>query len=155
MTKRSFYWRNGAMIIACLVVTTMFVACDETNGDGGDGNGGGKIDTKLVGVWTSTWNNTYIYSFSKDGSCYYYSRMSGSSYASSVNGKYTTSNGRVYFTELVSDLGEKMKDQNMKYSFGTDKDGEYVEMAHIEFVPVTSSNVPSGNIMGKFWRSKN
>ena len=154
MTNFRFQMRKVATIVACLAVTTMFASCDSNNGDDDDGNGNGKIDQKLVGTWSSTFSSTYIFSFDKDGSCYYYSRMGGSPYATSVTGKYTTSNGRVYFTDLETDLKTKIKDQNMKYTFGTDKDGAYVEMAHIEFVPVTSSAVPGNDMIAKFWRTK-
>jgi len=46
MIKMRINLRKVAMMIACLAVTTMFVACDK-DGEGGDG----KIDQKLVGVW--------------------------------------------------------------------------------------------------------
>ena len=59
MTKSRFNLRKEATIVACLVVTMMFAACDKTNpdDDNGNGNGGGEVreltaeEKKLVGNW--------------------------------------------------------------------------------------------------------
>ena len=55
MTKMNFSLRNVvAIVVACLVVTTMFASCKETNDDD-DNNGKGRELTakekELVGVW--------------------------------------------------------------------------------------------------------
>jgi len=52
MTNFRFQMRKVATIVACLAVIIMFAACDKTNPDDDDGNGGGKIDHPIVGVWT-------------------------------------------------------------------------------------------------------
>ena len=70
MIKHVMNWMTVAMI-ACLAVTAVFAACDETNGSGNDG---GKIDKKLIGV---TWvyyglGYSYLYQFHKDGSFEYF-----------------------------------------------------------------------------------
>jgi len=50
MTKRSFNLRKVATIVACLVVTTMFAACDKTNPDEDDNGNGNNSTTSETGV---------------------------------------------------------------------------------------------------------
>jgi hypothetical protein len=65
--------------------------------------------------------------------------MSGT--LSSAKGKYTTSNGVIYLTELVSDIGTKLKNQELKYSLGTDAKGEYLSIPNFYFI-TDSHDVP-------------
>ena len=53
MTKKGLNLRKVGTIVACLVVTMMFAACDKTNPDDDNGNTStGKIDSELIGTWT-------------------------------------------------------------------------------------------------------
>ena len=89
----------------------------------------GEIDAKLVGAWeysiTDDDGSTYlyIYNFGDDGGFSYYEREYR--VTTTVNGSYTAFNGRVYLSDLV-DEGFKWSDQTLEYSFGTDKDGEFL-----------------------------
>jgi hypothetical protein len=76
MTKKSFKWRNVAMIVACLAVSMLFISCDkdndDNNGNGNGNNGNGKIDHPIVGVWTghptsSVGNTNWWMEFRKNG----------------------------------------------------------------------------------------
>ena len=107
MTKRKFNLRTVAAIIACLVVTTMFAACDKTNPDDDNKDGGGKIDQKLVGTWElyEYWGSLtyyYYYTFNKDGSFVY-----GDSRANrKASGKYSVANGKITFTNITYKYNE-------------------------------------------------
>jgi len=86
-------------------------------------------DAKLVGVWeysitTDDEFYLYSYSFGADGVFSYYDREYRASTA--VSGRYTASDGKVYLYGLVSDSGDKWKDRTLEYSFGTDKNGEFL-----------------------------
>jgi len=154
MTNLKSNLRKVATIIACLTVTTMFASCGG-NKDDGDGNGDGKTDTKLVGYWVRSIGTSDLrsnYTFRNDGS-FSFVRVSGS-IMTTVNGKYTTSNGRVSLTDLVDDRNEKLKSQSMGYSFGKDNDGEYLSIAEVKIVFVTSSSEATEGSPTKFWRSK-
>jgi len=110
MTKKGLNLRKVVTIVACLVVTTMFAACDRTNPDDDDKNGGGngKIDAKLVGIWeySSYYNGSteyYNFFFNKDETFHYF-LIQSSEY--SYKGKYSTSNGKIYFTNVVFYRGQ-------------------------------------------------
>ena len=148
MTNFRFQMRKVATIVACLAVATMFVSCDKGGDD--DGNSSGKTDKKLVGDWrlsvfnfSSATTNIYSYHFDADGTLLYLEQM-GSSLLSRVDGKYTTSNGRVYLTDL-SEYTQKftMKPQNLAYSIGSDADGEYLSIPQMEFIRIGSNDEPS------------
>ena len=107
MTKKRFNLRKVATIVACLVVTMMFAACDKTNPDDDNGNGSGNIDKKLVGHWQlktsqtfygSTYQVSYDYYFKADGKFQYF--FTGFS-QEKQDGKYTVSNSKVYFTDVT------------------------------------------------------
>jgi hypothetical protein len=103
MTKVRLNLRKVAMIIACLSVTTIFATCDNRNTDDDDGGkGNGKIDTKLVGRWTRSSGgaspSTFYWLINNDGTFHYY-LVSSAEY--SYRGKYSASNGRIDFTNVV------------------------------------------------------
>jgi len=104
MTNFRFQMRKVATIVACLAVIIMFAACDKTNPDDDNGNGGGKIDTKLVGHWERTdyvpvTNPKYWHwLINKDGTFHYY-LVSSAEY--SYKGKYSVANGKINFTNVV------------------------------------------------------
>ena len=144
MTKIRLNLRKVATIVACLVVTMTFASCDGTNPD--DKNGGGKIDSKIVGGWTST-DGLYAYSFKSDGTCvitnFFMGAMSG------AEGKYYTSNGKVYLTNLIEAYSQQpLKDKVSNYSFGSDQYGEYLM---IKFFSFTDNN-PDSSETYKFYK---
>ena len=147
MTKNRFNLRKVATIVACLAVTTMFASCDGKNGDDDDnGNGGGKIDTKLVGKWEFMTNYYYFF---KDGRFQYITSPNPTS--SVYTGKFSTSNGKVYLSDIVSNPSRIYKDQNLGYSFGTDEQGEYLFIPQYEAL----SDVYGGDVSTwepKKWR---
>ena len=65
----------------------------------------GSIDSAILGNWIDETTSlaTRYYTFNSDGT-FKYLEFEGS-HASSTEGKYTTSNGKVYFTDLVSSIG--------------------------------------------------
>ena len=138
MFKNRLNLRNVAAIVACLAVTTMFAACDNNNpGDNDDGNDGGKIDTKLVGNWQHSGTNyIYDYFFYKDGSFEYFRRQGSG--GGGADGKYRTSNGKIYFSELnsINAIGERTPydDIVFEYEFGKDNTGEYLLICHLNYL---------------------
>ena len=86
---------------------------------------------KIVGSWAFVASSySYYHIFYGNGNFtslyYYYSSFFGSS-MSKITGKYSTSNGIVYFTNLMyPDTGTKLKDKQYKYSFGKDGIGEFL-----------------------------
>ena len=87
------------------------------------GNNNQAIDSKLVGAWYYSY---YTYIFDTNGK-FTYLDIDGSR-CSEITGKYSTSNGNIYVTNMVyAETGTKlMKDRQYKYSFGKDKDGEFL-----------------------------
>ena len=147
--------RKVATIIACLVVTTMFVACDSNNPNDDDGGSNGNIDKKLVGFWERTVEHSpfrYWFTFKDDGSFQYI--MLHGTVGTTVDGKYTTSNGRVYFTDLIDDRNEKLKNQNFGYSLGTDSNGEFLSIATILIIFDSSIDEPVEGNRETFRRRK-
>jgi len=134
--------RTVAAIIACLVVTTMFAACDKTNPDDDDKNGGGngKIDAKIVGTWSHTFRDAFslevitsTYFFYKDGTFKYSTTWNSREF----NGKCSTSNGKVNLTDVswfeYLDNGgktEPTKRSNvvLDYEFGKNANGDYLHI---------------------------
>jgi len=129
MLKMRLNLRKMAMIVACLVVTTMFAACDETNGD----DGGGKIDTKLIGAWSyDSGGEHHNYFFVKDGTALFF--ITGSmTYRGEA--KYSTSNKKIslteYYTIDASGKRELRIDKVVEYSIGSDERGEYLTIGNI------------------------
>ena len=116
---------------------------------------GGSIDPKLIGNWNRTIGETLgyrYYLFFKDDGSYSYIQITGS-IMTTVTGRYTTSNGRVYLTDLVDDRDENLKDQSMGYTFGTDSDGEFLSIATILIIFAESEDEPKEGAPTKFWRS--
>ena len=85
-------------------------------------SGGG--DSAILGNWIEKTSSsaTRYYTFNSDGT-FKYLEFEGS-HASSTEGNYTTSNGKVYFTELISSLGLKYADRVFEYGFGKTSNGE-------------------------------
>jgi len=120
MTKSGFNLRKVATIIACLVVTTIFASCDQTNGDG-NGERGRTLtadEQKLVGDWgmVNASGGVYdiktgqylfpqgygiVYYFVKDGTFnqILFNNSSISKYAQFSKGLWSASNGTVSMTK--------------------------------------------------------
>ena len=128
-------FRKGVTIVACLAVTTMFVACDKADDNG---NGGGKIDKELIGHWwyyssMSGYSYYYHYWFNADGtftaSYPLWSYVGESS--SVVEGKYKTSDGKIYMTDLEQHFSsnaskkEKWGNKVVDYSIGKNEGNSY------------------------------
>jgi len=113
----------------------------------------GETDKKLVGFWVRDSSDyRYYLSFKDDGS-YSYIQITGS-ITTTVTGRYTASNGRVYLTNLVDDMGRNLKNQSMGYSFGTDSDGEFISIATVWFALVGTDEEPQEMSPTQFWRSQ-
>ena len=84
----------------------------------------GNIDSALPGNWIDETSSsaTRYYTFNSDGT-FKYLEFEGSQ-TSSTEGKYRTSNGKVYFTGLVSSIGLKYADRVFEYGFGKKSNGE-------------------------------
>ena len=84
----------------------------------------GGIDSAILGNWIdeTTSSATRYYTFNSDGT-FKYLEFEGS-HANSTEGKYTTSNGKVYFAELVSSLGLKYAGRVFEYGFSKTSSGE-------------------------------
>jgi hypothetical protein len=116
MTKFKTNLRKVATIVACLAVTAVFAACEQTNPKDDENTPTGKIDSKLVGVWErhdqynigGTLRSDYaFYNFYKNGSFQY----NGSSTAIAdllfnATGKYTVADGKITFTDISYKRGE-------------------------------------------------
>ena len=127
--KASF--QRFILLMVTIMVSTVLVGCDETNGNGDD-TPSGKIDTKLVGDWEmqglgGVYDISW-YWFNKDGTfehgCIYF----GDRY----KGKYSTSGGKVYLKDIKAyrlkndgtiDVHFEKKDVVLEYKFGTDSGG--------------------------------
>ena len=96
MTNFRFQMRKVATIVACLAVTTMFASCDKKNLD--DDGDGGKIDTKLVGVWRCRISASDIltYSFKKDGTF----KHTHTYYGFELEGKYSVAGDKISCTNM-------------------------------------------------------
>ena len=125
MTKRKFNLRTVAAIIACLVVTTMFAACDKTNPDDDNKNGGGngKVDAKLVGSWGYFGNKTMpkVYIFNQDGTFLYYSALVPDAYSANefvYKGKYSANEGKITFTNVFISRFDRQNDITIRNKIG-------------------------------------
>jgi len=131
MTNFRLTLRKAATIVACLVVTIMFAACnDNKKGDDDNDNGGGKIDTKLVGVWRLrvSASQTMAYSFKKDGTFMF----TDTGYGFELEGKYSVSESKISCKDMnwysVSAEGRdeptKRVDVVLEFKYGKDNDGK-------------------------------
>ena len=84
---------------------------------------GGDIDPAIIGNWTNDIGSAQRYFTFNDDGTFKYLEFQGS-YANSTGGKYTTSGGKVYFTELVSGSGSKYADRVFEYELTTTSGGE-------------------------------
>ena len=135
MTKKRFNLRKVATIVACLVVTMMFVACDKTNGDDDNGNTPAGNNKKLLGNWNYTemigtppWDEWW-YSFKDDGTFRMY-LITTKEY--SFSGNYKVSEGKVSFTNIVfrnDDYVENYPSKVAEYKF--EKDSKGIEVLRI------------------------
>ena len=140
MIKVRFNLRKVATIVACLVVTMMFAACDKTNPDddngSGNGNGGGKIDKEIIGAWAyMAASYSYIYQFNADGSFEYFYRTSS---ITSTEGKFTTSKNKVYFTDIIYQKGlegreTQYPDAVFEYEIGSDDRGKFLNIPSFKY----------------------
>jgi hypothetical protein len=105
------------------------ISCGKGGSDDPENEDGN--NKKLVGTWEFVSNYYY---FLDNGVFKYTTPTSVAPYLTLYEGKYTTLNGRVYLTNIVNAIYEstKYKDQNLEYSFGTDKDGEYLLIPQYE-----------------------
>jgi hypothetical protein len=105
----------ATIVVACLVVTTMFVSCDKTNCDNDDGGGNtiGKIDAKLVGEWecrqysSPTTFTTHSCTFNENGTFTY--SLIGVANTYGMTGNYTVSNGSIIRTNVFLRNGDEVK----------------------------------------------
>jgi len=145
-TNVKTYFQRLMILMVAIMVSTALVGCDGLNGDDPD-NGGtptGKIDTKIVGKWLTrgTFGDDYHHlHFNKDGTYMYVvsKTLTWGVGVTEVRGKYSTANGRVYFTESKSNLEWNngiIEPYNLEYSFANheryktevNKTGEYIKM---------------------------
>ena len=84
----------------------------------------GGIDSAILGNWIEKTSSsaTRYYTFNADGT-FKYLEFEGS-HASSTEGNYTTSNGKMFFTELVSSPGLKYANRVFEYGFSKTSSGE-------------------------------
>jgi hypothetical protein len=142
MLKMRLNLRKVAIIFACLAVTTMFAACDNKNGDDEDGDGtqSGKIDQKLIGIWNYSPDNE-TYKFSANGSFNHFSLLSA------TEGKFTTSDNKVHFSNIIYEKGETWEkhypDAVYEYEVGKDNDGDYLKIS-LFLYGVTNVKLPTG-----------
>ena len=148
MTNYILNLRILAMIFACLAVTTMFASCDDTNANGEDdenGGGNGKIDPKLVGVWSyDSGGEHHNYFFNKDGTAIFFI-TGGMTYHGET--KYSTSNGKIsltqYYTIDATGKRELRIDKVVEYSIGSDERGEYLTIGNIPGSTAYGENRPN------------
>jgi len=107
----------------------------------------------LVGLWVRDSSDYRYYLSFKDGGEYSYIQISGT-ITTTVTGRYTASNGRVYLSDLVDDMVRKIKNQNTGYSFGIDKDGAFISIATVWFALVGIDEEPQEMSPTQFWRSQ-
>jgi len=129
------------------------------------------IDPKIIGSWTYReynygdygFNGTYTYQFKADGTFIQtksgLNKSGGYSFSINtiINGKYTTSGGVVYLTDLVYSyyLGgdkktEPLKNKSSTYKIGTDTqhDRDYLEIR----IFTGSNTIPDSDGLRKFYK---
>ena len=114
-------------------MSTALVGCDETNGDN---TPTGKIDKEIIGTWSyMAASYSYIYQFNADGSFEYFYRTST---ITSTEGKFTTSQNKVYFKDIIYQKGlegreTRYPDAVFEYEIGTDDRGKYLNMPSFKY----------------------
>ena len=119
-------------LCVCMLLTVL-------SGCRAEAESSGNIDPKLVGKWEYVHN--YCWYFFGDGRFNFLT----SDPISLINGRYTTSNGRVYLTDIVNVNFEdiKYKNQSLEYSFGTNAEGEYLLIPQYQQLHAEDSSVSS------------
>ena len=139
MFKKRFNLRILTTIVACLAVTAVFASCDKDSSDDG-GVGNGKIDQKLIGIWSYSPDNE-TYKFSADGSFNHFSLLSA------TEGKFSTSDNKVYFSNIIYEKGETAEkhypDAVYEYEVGKDDEGDYLKIS-LFLYGVTNVKLPTG-----------
>ena len=109
-----------------------------------------KIDSKIVGGCSNTYaGSSYAYNFKANGECVLTCIFVGSRGVSGATGKYYTSGGKVYFTNLIEHYSKKpLKNKVSDYSFGTDQYGKYIMLKHFSFNDAT----PDSESTFKFYK---
>ena len=126
MTKSRFNLRNVAAIAACLVVSVLFLSFDE-NTDNSATSGEDSDKVLIGGSWMNSSSSgmsliSNIYFFYENGTFKYNRTSTGNSYGYIVEGKYSTSKGTMYLTDLKFytsdkiDKKEKWADKTFEYS---------------------------------------
>ena len=127
-----------AVIVACLAVTAVFASCEKDDGDD-DSGGNGKSDAKLIGTWSYSPDNE-IYKFSADGSFNHFSL------SSATEGKFTASDNKVYFSNIIYEKGEtweaRYPDAVYEYEVGKDDEGDYLKIS-LFLYGVTNVKLPA------------
>jgi hypothetical protein len=145
MLKVRLNLRKVAMVFACLAVTIVFATCGKNGGDDNDGNGGGKIDVKLIGTWSyDSGGEHHNYFFIKDGTAKFF--ITGSmTYQGEA--KYSTSNNKISLTEYYTidavGVKELRSDKVVEYSIGSDERGEYLTIGNIPGSTAYGENRPN------------
>ena len=117
-------------------------------------------DSKIVGHWKHTGVNSYgtyyvFYSFYENGT--FQCESSYSSWTRLV-GKYSVSNGKVYFTEVKCRVytldswtaEENHDDETMEYILGSDSDGAYLRINDIAWT--SNAEITDGGAAHSFYR---
>jgi len=141
--KQTITYKTAIVIFLVFLITVSLAACLGGNKDDTEGVesmatlSSENIDSKLVGQWQHSGSDFfYDYFFYADGS-FEYSRRLGSG-GGSADGKYRTSDGKVYFSELndINAIGERTPyaDIVFEYEFGSDDMGEYLLICHFNYL---------------------
>ena len=122
-------------IISLLLCVGMLLTV--LSGRGTEAEPSGNIDSNLVGHWQHWATNFfYEYFFHEDGSFEYFRRLGSG--GGGADGKYRTSNGKIYFSELnsIDAVGERTPydDIVFEYEFGSDEMGGYLLVCHMNYL---------------------
>jgi len=122
-----------AAIVACFAASMFFFSCNDPDDNGGNNNGNNgntnKIDKELIGKWFATtgyWDTGLVfhdYYFYKDGTFKYTRVKLWPTYI--FEGKYTTKNGKIYFTNIY---------RHDKYEDGRETDKELIENRDYDYL---------------------
>jgi len=123
-------------------------------------------NSKIVGIWYSSANEYYFYSDARFTS---YKMGSSYLYLSKIEGKYSVSNGKVYFTERkYSEVSapfsvdypqnkygssKSIHDMTSTYTIGSDQSGDYLKIANQDWWAsgkFTSKKVLEKNQAGEY-----
>ena len=123
MHTKSFIWRKGIVLAICLIVSVLFLSCDNEN------KGNTAEEQKLVGQWIchsysgGSWEY-WVWFINKNGTFLYF-LAEGKEY--SYKGNYSVSDGKIYFTNIVftnDNYVANKPDQWVGYKLATTSEGK-------------------------------